>query len=224
MEQTKETYWSRFADDFEERNYYVAGKDDMEIILNKVDTINNLNNVLELGCGNGTYSKRLAKRATSLVATDFSEEMVEASKERLKKIKNIKVEKADCFHLPYLDNTFDTVFMANLIHIIPNPDKAIIEAKRVLKHGGSIIVLSFTQKGMSFYNKLGMIYRYLKTYGKPPKNGRSLGLKDAIKLIQMQGLEIIESELLGDKTKALFIKSRIDEEAKSIVTNNEVVY
>jgi len=57
----KETYWSRFAADFEERNYYVVGKADVELILNKVASLKNLRNVLELGCGNGTYTKVLAK-------------------------------------------------------------------------------------------------------------------------------------------------------------------
>ncbi|MGE4587624.1 MAG: class I SAM-dependent methyltransferase [Mangrovibacterium sp.] len=208
MEQ-KEIYWSRFANDFEERNNYVVGKSDVELVLNKVASLKKMKNVLELGCGNGTYSKVLAKKADSILATDLSDEMAEASKKRLKTYANIKVEKADCFNLPYPDNHFDTVFMANLIHIIPNPENAVRECKRVLKKEGSLIVISYTQKGMKLRHKLGMGYRYLKTYGKPPRGGRNLGLNDACNLLSSCGFSITESELTGKKSKALFIQAQV---------------
>lgn len=205
MEQ-KETYWSHFADDFEERNYYVIGRSDVERILNKVSSLRNLKNVLELGCGNGTYSKQLVKNADTLLSTDFSDEMVEASKLRLRDYPKTKVEKANCFDLSYPDNSFDTVFMANLIHIIPNPHKALQECKRVLKKGGCLIVISYSQKGMKFHHKIGMVYRYLKTYGKPPPGGHNYGQKEARELIEKQGFSCAESELIGEKSKAFFIK------------------
>jgi ubiquinone/menaquinone biosynthesis C-methylase UbiE len=206
MEQ-KEKKWSRFANNFEERNCYVVGKSDIELIMKKVSTLKNLKNVLELGCGNGTYSKVLAKNADSLLATDLSDEMVGASKERLKNYNNIKVDKANCFDLPYPDKSFDTVFMANLIHIISNRNKALEECKRVLKKGGCLLIISHTQKGMKLRHKLGMSYRYLKTYGRLPKGGRNFGLDEANTLLDACGLPVIESELIGKKTKALFIKA-----------------
>jgi ubiquinone/menaquinone biosynthesis C-methylase UbiE len=99
-----------------------------------------LGNVLELGCVNGTYSKVLDRKAKTLLATDFSDEMVSASKARLKEFGNIKIEKANCFDLPYPDEKFDTVFMANLLHIIPEPEKAIAEVKRVLVPKGGLLL------------------------------------------------------------------------------------
>ena len=203
----KETYWSHFANDFEERNYYVVGKSDVELTLNKVASLKNLKNVLELGCGNGTYSKIVAENANSLLSTDFSEEMVEVSKKRLERYPNIKVEKADCLDLSYTENNFDTIFMANLIHIISNPEMAIQECKRVLKRKGTLIIMSYTQKGMKTRHKIGMIYRYLKTYGKPPTGGKNFGLNEAVELLLGNGFHIIESELIGKKVKAFFIRA-----------------
>ena len=75
----------------------------------------------DVGCGNGTYSEILIGEAEHLTATDFSDEMVTSSKERLKDLGNVTVEKADCFDLPYSDCSFDTIFMANLLHVIPEP-------------------------------------------------------------------------------------------------------
>ncbi len=206
MEQ-KETYWSRFAADFEERNYYVVGKADVELILNKVASLKNLKNVLELGCGNGTYSKVLAKNANTLLATDLSGEMVKVSSQRLKAFPNVNVEKTDCFHLTYPENSFDTIFMANLIHVIPTPEKAIEECLRVLKKDGLLVITSYTQKGMKLRYRLGLIYRYMKTYGKPPRGVSQFGLEDAKKLLKSYGFHILEAELVGNKSKALFVKA-----------------
>ena len=128
----KETYWSKFADDLEERTNYVVGKNDIEIIESFLSKQKALGKTLEVGCGNGTYSKILIREAEHLIATDYSDEMVAVTKERLKGMGNISVEKANCFSLSYPDSSFNTVFMANLLHIINEPEKAVAEGKRVL--------------------------------------------------------------------------------------------
>lgn len=201
----KETYWSRFADDFEERNTYVIGKSDMDIILNEVSYQKALGKTLELACGNGTYSRVLSKNADTLTATDFSDEMLEASKVRLKNLENVCVEKANAFDLKYPENSFDTVFLANLLHIIPCPGNVIEQVKKVLKLQGKIIVLDFGSEGMNLFNKLGMFFRYLKTYGKPPKNGTLLTTKSISSLLENAGFKIEKAILAGKKIKAAYI-------------------
>ena len=203
----KEAYWSRFADDFEEKSNYVVGKTDMDIILKKLAEHKALKKTLELGCGNGTYSKVIARETSKLHATDFSDEMVNAARTRLKTTANVRVEKEDCFHLSYEDDSFDTVFMANLLHIIPEPEKAVREAKRVLKTGGSIIVLSYTTDGMKLLHKVGMIYRYLKTWGKPSPHARTLKLAGTCDMLSKQRFEVTQARLLGLKSKAIFIRA-----------------
>jgi len=153
------------------------------------------------------YSKILTKNANSLLATDFSDEMVQVAKKRLESYDNVSVEKANCFDLSYPDAHFDTVFMANLIHVIPKPWDAIMESKRVLKKGGRLTVISYTRKGMTLGHEIGMIYRYIRTYGKPPRGGKNIGIADAIGLIQSYGFTIVDSGLIGKKSKAIFINA-----------------
>ena len=202
----KEQYWSKFANNFEEKNNYVVGSDDMAIIFEKVKQQKDLKEILELGCGNGTYSKILLKESIQLTATDFSDEMVKVAKNRLESYENIKVEKADCFNIPYPESNFDTIFMANLLHIIPEPEKAIIECKRVLKKNGKLIIISFTNEGMTFINKILMIYRYLKTYGKPSPFAQSLTVRRTEEMLGKNGFQVEESKLIGKKMKAVFIR------------------
>ena len=186
----KETFWSRFADDFEERNNYVAGKDEIENLKNHLSEIKDLGHTLELGCGDGAFSKVLVNNANYLIATDWSEEMVLAVKHKLAKLSAVEVQKENCMGLSFKDESFDSVFMANLLHVIPNPEKAISECKRVLKPSGRLIILSFTADGMSFFNKLGMIYRYLRTYGKPPKQSTVLTVPKVTKMLEKEGFEV----------------------------------
>ena len=203
----RETYWSKFADDFEERNNYVVGKNDMVGIKTFLTKQKTLGKTLEVGCGNGTYSKILIREAEYLTATDFSDEMVAVSKERLKGIGNVSVEKANCFSLPYPDFSFDTVFMANLLHIISEPEKAVAEGKRVLKQNGRLIVISFTTEGMTFFYRLGMMYRYLKTYGKPSPTAHILTVQKTRKMLKSCGFKVEEAKLVGNKSKAIFINA-----------------
>ena len=200
----KEIYWSRFAADFEERNTYVVGSGDMDRVNQAVASQENLGNVLEFGCGNGTYSKLMAPQADHIRATDFSDEMVAETRKRLKNLENVTVEKQNCFETTYEENQFDTVVMINLLHIIPTPRLALKEAKRVLKPGGRMIILSFTTKGMGFWDKLFMFYRYLKTYGKPPESAEHLSPKSVRDLLLRTGFAVDQVSLLGTRSKAVW--------------------
>lgn len=202
----KEKYWSRFADDFEKRVDYIVGKGDMAIIKNFLSEQKNLGKTLELGCGSGTYSEILMNESEHLTASDASDEMVAVSKKRFRGRDGIIVEKADCFNLPYPDSAFDTIFMANLLHIIPEPEKAVAEGVRVLKKDGKMIVLSLTSEGMTLFNKLGMIYRYLKTFGKPSPFARTLTVNKTEEMLKNCGLSIRKGSLIGRKCKAIFIR------------------
>ncbi len=205
MEQ-KETFWSKSATDFEEKNNRIIGKESMQIIKDILEKETNLGNVLELACGNGTYSKILINNADSILATDFSDEMVAETKRRLKDYSAITVEKANCFNLPYPDNSFDTVFMANLLHIIASPEKALAEAKRVVKPNGKILVLDFTFTGMKFFDKVRMLYLFLKYYGKP-KDGQNVDDKKLKELFEDLDMEVAFTKLIGGKSKAAFGKA-----------------
>lgn len=197
-------HWSKFAIDFDARVDYIAGKKDVRIIKNFLAMQKNLGKTLELGCGTGGYSEILRHEAERLVATDISDEMLAASKERFKGIENVAVEKADCFSIPFQNDSFDTVFMANLLHVIPEPEKAVAEGKRVLKENGRIIVISFTTEGMGFFGKLGMGRRYLKTFGKPLSTAQVLTVEKVREILQLCGFEIEQATLLGNKSKAIY--------------------
>lgn len=101
--------------------------------------------ILDVGCGTGetlSFLKALFPKA-QLYGIDSSQEAVKYSKSR----GHLKIYKAEATKLPFKNETFDTVLYLDVLEHIKNDRKAIKEAKRVLKKGGSIII---TAPGLSF--------------------------------------------------------------------------
>lgn len=197
--------WSKFAEDFDKRQERIVGKEVMVQLRDEIKKLNNFGYLLEIDCGNGTYTKLIEHAAEKITATDCSAEMVIEAKKKLANNEKIEVQQANCYELEFPDSTFDSVMMANLIHIIAEPQKAIQETVRVLKPNGTLVVTSFTLAGMSFFNKLSMMFKYLKTVGKPPTAATPFSVKSLTEFVQKNGLEVIESKLVGRKSKAIYI-------------------
>lgn len=98
--------------------------------------------VLEIATGPGLLAKHVAQVSKRMIATDYSEGMIcEALKGNYPK--QLKFEVADATCLPYENNSFDVVIIANALHVMPEPQKALKEIDRVLKDGGLLIAPNF---------------------------------------------------------------------------------
>lgn len=98
--------------------------------------------------------------------------------------------------------------MANLLHVINEPQKVVKQSKRVLKENGKIIIIDFTPEGMSFFDKMQLMYRYFKTYKKLPSKKTSLTMQKAKEILEKENFKIEQVELIGDKMKAIFIVAK----------------
>ena len=169
-EEMKEKYWSRFQATFDENQEYVVGKDFLDNVKEKVKHLSDLGEVLELGCGTGIFTEVVAPNADHVFATDLSDELLERAKIRLNEIDNITIQKENCTNISFPANQFDTVLMANLIHVIENPSRALQECYRVLKDDGLLVITSFTNYGMKPLEIIKLGFRFMKVWGKPPKH------------------------------------------------------
>lgn len=92
--------------------------------------------ILEIGCGDGEFTKRLATLDCNITATDITPKVVEKGKKTLKR-KNIKFLIDNAEKMRFSDNSFDIVCGVSILHHI-DPEKALEEAFRVLKKDGQI--------------------------------------------------------------------------------------
>ncbi len=198
--------WSNLAENFDNLQRYITGAETDKRIKQALSQLGDLGHVLELGCGNGNYTKVLSSSSQSILATDISASMVEVAKRQLADIANVTVQTADCYATGLPVNRYDTVFMGNVIHVVKYPDKALQEARRVLKAGGQLIIVSFTMDGMSLINKIKMIYRYLKAFGQPAKEGTPFALETLTDFVKQQDFQVETARLIGDcQSKAILI-------------------
>ena len=98
--------------------------------------------VLEIATGPGLLAKHVAYAAKRIVATDYSEGMIREAKKG-EHADNLSFEIADAANLPYKDHSFDVVLIANALHVMPKPEKALSEIDRVLKEDGLLIAPNF---------------------------------------------------------------------------------
>jgi ubiquinone/menaquinone biosynthesis C-methylase UbiE len=98
--------------------------------------------VLEIACGTGicTESLRAALASDSeIVATDLNEPMLEFARSRRASLPNVLFEIADASNLPFPNESFDAVVCQFGIMFFPDKERAMREARRVLRAGGQLI-------------------------------------------------------------------------------------
>lgn len=209
-----ETYWSRFSKGFDDKQEYTTGGKLIGVVTEKLATKEALGDVLELGCGNGRYTRSIIDQARSVVATDYSIEMVRETERILGDNPKVTVEQADCHKTEYEDASFDTVMMANLIHVIDEPERVIREAKRLLTPKGRLLIATFTIEGMSVFNKLALLIRYKKTFGAFPKSRTMFTVDSLRNLLETEGFVIKEAVLLGRETRSIFVEAAMPRPSK----------
>ncbi len=98
--------------------------------------------VLEIACGTGQFTSLLCKHSDKWIGTDFSANMVENAKENIIE-NNVDFRVEDATKLSFEDETFDAILIANALHIMPEPKKALREIKRTLKQAGILFAPTF---------------------------------------------------------------------------------
>ena len=116
--------------------------------------------VLELATGTGLIAKHIVIAAAHIEATDASPEMITEAKRDNRSAK-LHFSVQDMFRLPYANQSFDVVIVSNALHIVPRPEKALQEIKRVLKDDGTLIAPTFTHAGNSFSGKVKAFFMKL---------------------------------------------------------------
>ena len=110
--------------------------------------------VLDCATGTGDLAlefKRAVGPSGEVIGTDFCAEMLEGAPGKARRAGlDVKFAVADALALPYPDGEFDVVSIAFGIRNVDDPVRCLREMARVLKPGGSAIVLEFGQPRGAF--------------------------------------------------------------------------
>ncbi|MGH7304030.1 MAG: methyltransferase domain-containing protein [Candidatus Rokuibacteriota bacterium] len=92
--------------------------------------------VLEIGCGTGEFTHRVARAGAQLTALDLSAELL--AKARARVDRGARFVQGNAQELPFPTGAFDTVYGCSILHHL-DPPAALAEVRRVLRPGGRLV-------------------------------------------------------------------------------------
>ena len=96
--------------------------------------------ILDLGCGTGSLSLIMTtvRPNCRIIGIDRSPEFVSFARNRVA-ASGVQFQAADAQSLPFSSGAFDSVMSLLVFNFIPDPTKALAEACRVTRRGGSVL-------------------------------------------------------------------------------------
>lgn len=119
------------------------------------------NTLLDVGCGAGFLSNRLAKEGFEVSGIDLSEESLEVAA-RFDETSTVKYERANAYELPYMDQSFDVVTCMDFLEHVEDPARVIRECARVLRPGGLFFYHTFNRSALSEAVVIKFVERFVR--------------------------------------------------------------
>jgi ubiquinone/menaquinone biosynthesis C-methylase UbiE len=104
--------------------------------------------VLEVACGAGQGLGYLGKKARWIVGGDCTERLVRSASHYYRN--RVQVHLLDAQHLPFKDNSFDVVILYEAIYYLTHPEQFLLEARRVLRKGGVLLIATVNKDWQEF--------------------------------------------------------------------------
>ncbi len=120
--------------------------------------------ILDVATGTGDVALEIATRTPAsigIVGIDFSKEMVELGKEKVKRSPfagRISMQVAPCEAIPFDDNSFDSVTIAFGIRNVVDRALGLKEMHRILKTDGRAVILEFSTPRSALFKALYHFY------------------------------------------------------------------
>jgi ArsR family transcriptional regulator len=103
--------------------------------------------VADVGTGTGILAAELARLGLRVIAIDNSARMLDAARAKLAAEGELSVElrRGEASALPLADGEVDAALAHMVLHYLPSPAEAVREMARVVKPGGSIVLVDFVR-------------------------------------------------------------------------------
>lgn len=140
------------------------------------------NFVLDVGCSDGFLTKQIAKN-NKVIGIELSKIAVQKARKM-----GLDARIGNAYKLPFKNSIFDVVHCSHLIEHVLNVDRALKEMRRVLKHGGRLIVS--TPNFCSFKDRILVLFGHLPVYALHPDHVRFFNLSRLKKHLIKNGFKI----------------------------------
>ena len=116
----------------------------------------------DIGCGTGSLTFELARFAQKVVGVDLSTEMLRRARgiAKERQLHNVEFRHGDVLKLPLDSRSVDAAFCVMVLHFLPDPARAVAGLCRVVRPGGSVIVVDLVQHKQEWMREQ-MAHRWL---------------------------------------------------------------
>jgi ArsR family transcriptional regulator len=133
------------------RSLYIDERE-VEAALLEIVAAENPGDLLDIGTGTGRMLEVLGPQVAHALGVDQSREMLAMARVNLERagLGNGIVRLGDMYQLPLADSCFDAVVVHQVLHYADRPVAAIVEAARVLRPGGVLVLVDFAPHTLEF--------------------------------------------------------------------------
>lgn len=163
---------------------------------------------MEVGAGDGEFTKRLASSRSKIIATDITPKVVERGRASFRndKIGNVIFEVGDVDNISYKNKTFDIVCG---VSILTHTDykKSLKEIFRVLKDNGQIFFSEPNLLNPIIYSDLNINYLRKKMEFSPRETGLvRWDVQDTLEKIGLRKVKVVNYDFLHPKTPQIMLR------------------
>ncbi len=147
--------------------------------------------VLDLGCGTGWASRRMAKVAAEVVGLDVADEMLRRAERSSSAFPNIRYVWGSAESIPAADHYFNKVLSVESFYYYTDQGKALDELHRVMAPGGKLFILINLYKDNHYS---------LRWVGELKVPVQALSEKEYVALLQEHGFSNVETRRIPDRS------------------------
>jgi ubiquinone/menaquinone biosynthesis C-methylase UbiE/DNA-binding transcriptional ArsR family regulator len=138
-------YFSANAGQWSQLRSLHVDETSVEQVMQQLIGDSSIETLVDLGTGTGRVLELFAKQAKQLFGIDSSRDMLAIARTSLEKrgIRQAEFRQSDIYALPLPDACADVVTVHQVLHFLDEPQRALLEARRILKPNGKLLVVDF---------------------------------------------------------------------------------
>ena len=175
-------------------------------LITKLSPLKPYDKVLEVGCGNGRVGLYLLSQEKTLDMT-FSDVTPVAKKY----LSDYNFVECSMTKTPFPDNNFDKVYCSQVLNHIEDGERAIKEMYRILKPGGSFLIMTQNPYCVFIY-KLGSFFKLTPKFEYDKTVKRIYSIHTLSNLLNKHGFKIQDvkyySDFISPKLRLNFLRRR----------------
>lgn len=147
-----QAYFSRNASEWDELRRLHVSDQQVEAALLRLVGDDMVDSLLDLGTGTGWILQLFQNQYRRAVGIDASRDMLSVARANLDRegILKASVRHGDIFNLPVEAGDFDLITIHQVLHFLDQPERAIVEAARVLRPDGRLIIVDLAPHGFDY--------------------------------------------------------------------------